>query len=380
MIDRPPSPNRAPIRCEAKIASGGYRKPGVGTNTCDANGCRFWSDTPPPCGFRLSKISIISKPGKGIVGRFNVDLSLEQIAKIFTWSLKHTRAGLALVASGGGRQHEIGMRGQCFVGITETFELKPEEQLVKVEVVAGEVLERMRFFTSRGRVSSWLGEQNLSIAPQLIHLKTHHGISQDPLCSYIIGFHGTESTARLLSIGIIIRSVKRQHIFSYDWIGKESMNVAQEPSTRVKDTGEKMLSDVAVEFSNLVRLRSQDLKRALNRSLKLAKRLWRLPCDKSHSCLSKHRIVIHLARWIFEALARRLPNLAKEDKKQNNGRVNFGIEVSNKVKDYYSRLIQKARQEERLNKLRLCERSNKTVTSNMMFLPMESQELRPISK
>jgi len=285
------------------------------------------------------------------------------------------------MACGGSLKRIIGTRGQFFVGVKECFELEANEQLVKIEVLCGQVMERIRFTTNRGRLSRWIGEANLSVAPRLICMQSDEKSFRDPSQRYIVGFFGSESSAGLLSFGIIVRFVKKQNIFSYKWVGTNEKS---------EDNGcdEKLLQrdkEVAIiEFAMLLKIRRNHLLDALSRSLKFARNLWQPQKNmdlKTVFILSNLQVIQKLTSWYFESIAFRLPRAIEEmsilkldqslryqgrikrqqykSKTQSKDifsesdtmlkirskRSHVQLDITNKNRDYYSKLINLSRTE-----------------------------------
>ena len=207
------------------------------------------------------------------------------------------------------------------MGSKECFELKQEEQLVRVELVCGHVLERIRFSTSRGRVSRWIGETKLSIAPRLITIQSDDPITSDPCKKYIVGFFGKESSTRLLSIGIIVRNVTKQNIFSYEWIGTNDDDLIGTDSEGIT-ISQKDKETASMEFASLQKLRFEFVQNALDRSILLARKLWRIPDRNSESShlkpFTKLNILRKLVCWYFESIAFRLPLIAPNEEADKN--------------------------------------------------------------
>ena len=239
------------------------------------------------------------------------------------------------MACGGNMKIVVGTRGQYYVGIKESFELNSEEQLVKIEVICGQFMERIRFSTNRGRISKWMGE-SLSIAPRRITLGESL-IQNDPLRKYIVGFFGKASSSRLLSLGVIVRIVTKQNIFSYKWLGTNSQMCQDKyvrdkkdrdipPIFMKKDKDSSLFSQdqntACLEFSSLMKLRSDHIFHALNKSINFSHRLWRLSHKHSKfdflKPLSKLQIIIGLTTWYFEALAFRLKDEMSAVTNNNN--------------------------------------------------------------
>ena len=263
------------------------------TQTVGGAGLTRFQDLAVPSGYGIGEICVVMKQGQGIVG-------------------------LTSVAKAESSERELGKFGCFSVGIRESFKLRSEEQLTGVEISAGSVLERIRFLTSSGRVSKWIGKK-ISATPHVEKLRagsadlTKRGVLY-PEDKYIVGFWGWESKTRLVGLGIVNRVIIKQYVFSYYWLkegedgGGGGAKIEEENENENKNnSGGKI--DPGKEFASIVRMRRSDVESALLRSENFARHLWTsrtVAMDWSLGCLSKFQAVSALTKWFFEAAAFRL--------------------------------------------------------------------------
>lgn len=174
--------------------------------------------------------------------------------------------GIQLVMTGGTRTRELPVRGAAAGESRSTrahsFAIDaPVERFTRLECEhEGGLIERLRVFTSGGRVSPWFGER-LTLSPCVVDLpdwRQHSlaattaaaastawvptrnvphgsdGLSKeraaeaaaaaaasappwDPQKEYITGLVGVRTQSRLVGLGVITRHVTSSHVFSYMW-------------------------------------------------------------------------------------------------------------------------------------------------------------------
>ena len=281
-------------------------------------GVKKFADQPIPAGFGIGEVIVVRKQGGGIVG-------LMSTAKVE------------------GKEREMGKWGVCSVGMQERFALKPEEQLLSITVSYGSVLERIKFTTSSGRSSPWIG-QRLSPTPHTKKLMAQSADVEDvlyPEDKYIVGFWGYSTRLRIVGLGIICRVVVKQYVFSYYWIKDDHDDAGARASAKFALTGttshaarEKLERGAAaleeeekakrlerdnfaaLEFTYLLRMRRSNINSALERAESFARTLWTSRAIQTNwrlNVFAKFRIVSMLTYWFFEAAAYRLCQLPEED-------------------------------------------------------------------
>jgi hypothetical protein len=288
-------------------------------------GTKKFKDKPLPAGYGIGEITVILRHGQGIVG-------------------------LMSTAKAEGKERDMGKFGCISAGYQEVFTLRPEEQLLAIEVTYGSVIERIRFHTSGGRRSDWIGKR-ISPTP---HTKKLTANSTDingvlyPEDKYIVGFHGYYTRLRIVGLGIITRVVKKQYVFSYYWIGdggeKELSHraaITNGGEEEKKDgDGTEERSKSGTEFSYLVRMRRSDIESALERAENFARNLWTNRAVSQHwklSVFSKFGIVSNMTAWLFEAAAFRLVQLPITD-----GQAERLIFQGEEIKQQGFRLVERA--------------------------------------
>jgi hypothetical protein len=170
-----------------------------------------------PSGFNISKIKIALQSGLGIVGW-----------QIF-WS-----ADCCLPI-------ESSIRGKV-VGSSVTqveYHLKQFDYLLEIEYCTeGAVMVGIRFFTFLTGWSKWIGNRGNQLSKKYrLNCSMANGDSEAPVYKpsgqreirspgmpweYIIGFCGIESTVRATSMGIVVRRISLQNIFSYHWVNESA--------------------------------------------------------------------------------------------------------------------------------------------------------------
>lgn len=173
----------------------------------------------------------------------------------------------------------------------ECFELDPEEQLIRVDALCGEFIEQIRFFTSHGKISPWIGERISNDRTQVFQMRSHKKL-MDPLESYIVGFFGSEQAKRLNNIGIIVRHVNNQNLFSYKWIDSNNDEVKRKNAEK--------------EFHKLCEIRTERLHISLERSKVFARHMWQNRGQEVEP-LTRLSILSQLTKWYFNSIAFRLP-------------------------------------------------------------------------
>lgn len=168
-----------------------------------------------PTGFSLSKIKIAIQNGLGIVG-WQLFWSADCCVPIESL-IRGKVVGNSII------QHE--------------YLIKQFDFLLEVEYCTeGAVIVGIRFFTYLTGWSKWIGNRgnqlskkyrlncnNAESIPNESKYKSsgyQETISPGMPSEYIIGFSGLESTVRATGLGIIVRRVSLQNIFSYHWVNE----------------------------------------------------------------------------------------------------------------------------------------------------------------
>lgn len=155
------------------------------------------------------------------------------------------------------------------------------------------------------RKSQWFGEV-CSSNVGLVRLSGPPGTE-------IVGLMGRATTSRVVSLGLQVRTVVEESIFSYRWtrpLPNRSTFLAGSPESHAvpDDNEEKCVA----EFATLLRYRDSDCTDAVTRAEAFARRLWssRLAGSRSYlRPLQKLTITERLARWLLSSLASPLPSL-----------------------------------------------------------------------
>ncbi|CAM9316446.1 unnamed protein product, partial [Choristocarpus tenellus] len=241
-------------------------------------------DRPVPGAYLVSELRVLTRIGQGVVG---IQLVM-QGGKSRTMELSPHGAIL-----GEGRTSRV-----------HVFALDcPTERLSCFECKHGDTIERLRARTSTGRWSPWFGESlseasHITILPdwsgrcamaavaiaeakttalekgenivgegtpsvQAKGVKEAEGVGVaggvgsvsavqwDPHQEYITGLVGTQTSERLVSLGVVTRHVFKSHIFSYLWTSPEEPDLVNNDwGSRERNGADSSIEAQEVELSN----------------------------------------------------------------------------------------------------------------------------------
>jgi len=186
-----------------------------GREFCDPHELSSVGTVVLPGGYRMSKIKFAFASGSGIIGW--------QIA----WS------------ADGAREIESPQRGSWHAASVSTceFAIPKDEFVTAVEYLYdGTTIVGIRLKLFLTGFTQWLGGRtsmstlsvllNTSHAPRLDwedhrDSSIHSEEAADPALpiSCIIGFTGVEVEGRVTRMGVVVRKIRQQHLFSYTWVG-----------------------------------------------------------------------------------------------------------------------------------------------------------------
>ena len=174
--------------------------------------------------------------------------------------------GISLVTKSGPETMRSPHRGRT-TGKRVEFKLTADEDLVRVEGLAGRRIHRLRFWTSSGRRSRWYGRTRMGEPFDL-----SGDTSNQPLGDVIVGLCGRCTQRSLDALGIVVRRTTEVHVFSRCWLQAE-----QEIGTDGAQLDPGSLAED--QFAHMMRMRACDIELALDRSCRLAKLMWRTRPD-----------------------------------------------------------------------------------------------------
>lgn len=284
-----------------------------------------------PTGCRIGGVTVVSKRGRGLVG-------------------------LGSIVVGDGDSLANPIHGSSD-GAQLTFLLEASERLVAVELDVGPtVVEAVRFhaavFGNSGNKRSFGGvcETSTRVSPWFGARVSADAVRQTlagPPDTEIVGFKGRASPSRVVTLGIRIRNVKEESIFSYTWTaplqrfsGEDLRNddggdeddehpriddddtATPEDNLPKKSTVDSSALRAVIleerdercinEFVTILRYRHADCTSASARTEALARRVWSSRLVRSVPelrPLRKLSIIAGLAAWLHAALATPLPPL-----------------------------------------------------------------------
>lgn len=190
--------------------------------------------------------------------------------------------GLSLVvktpASG---MHEGALHGNPF-GTREVFALVKGEVLVSIEGFASQTLYGLRFGTSAGRVSKWFGQCDKGTKFEV--RSDFSGAREE-----IVGVFGFADGTSLHALGAVLRRTTVRNIFEGLWLQPDS----------VRSSDDVALCDR--QFAYFLQVRTCDVLAAMARAHRFALRAYR--ATHQPPALLRMRVVMALARWLFNGLA-----------------------------------------------------------------------------
>lgn len=296
-----------------------------------------------PCGFLVSSVRIATKVGLGVTG-----ISL---------SLSGAEGSIDLPWCGPGPS---GRSTHVHHFAVQT----PSEKLCGVQVVFGDILERICFITSAGTTSPWYGERLTSTAVT-VSLPSALAEGSDPHRHYVIGLAGASAGGQILSLRLLMRKVEGSTVLSHMWPGPDDLAFVRsggswgrsaseslpgsssskaasvsgsiasrsvqrfrqrrDNETKSQDESRKPVTKIRPEeeFAHILRMRHTDGHRAIERSLRLARRLWEqagrrkakgrefsdieLEMPMQRECMGSLNVIMGLVSWHFSAVCPHLP-------------------------------------------------------------------------
>jgi hypothetical protein len=229
---------------------------------------------------------------------------------------------------------------------------RARDQIVAIEGFAADVVGRVRFICSSGRMSPWYGQ--VAVGEHFIYMGDS---KRTPDNCEVVGFHGLADHDGLKTINPIMRYTLDAPLFSNCWTehaGREKLKAeakrqkllssdgfveededdrgvgfediadsANGSSTSSSKTGNKNKNKKKKkkpsgaptgdesQFAAMLRMRSVDIRQALSRAQKLVRRIRRNP--NTPAKLQPLKIAMAIGHWYFEALCRSLVKLKGSD-------------------------------------------------------------------
>ncbi|TYZ61299.1 hypothetical protein PybrP1_010523 [[Pythium] brassicae (nom. inval.)] len=201
--------------------------------------------------------------------------------------------GVALVVrTPAGLSLEGALHGNPF-GQRDVFALAKGEVLVAVEGFASQTVYGLRFGTSTGRLSRWFGHCDKGAR---FELRSDFAGTREE----IVGLFGYADSASLHALGAVFRRTTSRNIFEGLWLQSE----------RNSNSDDVALCDR--QFAYFLQVRRCDVLDALKRAHRFALQAHRAP--QLPAALARARVIVGLARWLFDALAHGLVhNTAREE-------------------------------------------------------------------
>ncbi|RQM22214.1 hypothetical protein B5M09_001061 [Aphanomyces astaci] len=274
---------------------------------------------------RKLKLSVCSNPtlkhlfamhSKDIMKRLNLENRLMFVAyneRQLNVICGKSVDGIAVLVKSYNHTVEGKIHGNPF-GNSSVFPLGPGEfidvydsRLVAIEGYATQsTILGLRFGTSQGRWSKWYGRADAGL-PFLLQGGDHEEI---------VGLHGYAAKDSVHGLGVCFRRTTEHNVFEGLWIDHITHKF---DSTHTPDDAASAPPPAATEdrinFSYFLQMRSCDVYAAMDRSHKLALRMWR--SESIPDEVKRLRIVMAVCRWFFNAQVHGLVALTD---KENEGR------------------------------------------------------------
>ncbi|RLO12750.1 hypothetical protein DYB28_007345 [Aphanomyces astaci] len=260
---------------------------------------------------RKLKLSVCSNPtlkhlfamhSKDIMKRLNLENRLMFVAyneRQLNVICGKSVDGIAVLVKSYNHTVEGKIHGNPF-GNSSVFPLGPGElsmidvydsRLVAIEGYATQsTILGLRFGTSQGRWSKWYGRADAGL-PFLLQGGDHEEI---------VGLHGYAAKDSVHGLGVCFRRTTEHNVFEGLWIDHITHKF---DSTHTPDDAASAPPPAATEdrinFSYFLQMRSCDVYAAMDRSHKLALRMWR--SESIPDEVKRLRIVMAVCRWFFNA-------------------------------------------------------------------------------
>ncbi|RHY43389.1 hypothetical protein DYB38_010089, partial [Aphanomyces astaci] len=260
---------------------------------------------------RKLKLSVCSNPtlkhlfamhSKDIMKRLNLENRLMFVAyneRQLNVICGKSVDGIAVLVKSYNHTVEGKIHGNPF-GNSSVFPLGPGElimidvydsRLVAIEGYATQsTILGLRFGTSQGRWSKWYGRADAGL-PFLLQGGDHEEI---------VGLHGYAAKDSVHGLGVCFRRTTEHNVFEGLWIDHITHKF---DSTHAPDDAAAAPPPAATEdrinFSYFLQMRSCDVYAAMDRSHKLALRMWR--SESIPDEVKRLRIVMAVCRWFFNA-------------------------------------------------------------------------------
>ncbi|ETV95425.1 hypothetical protein H310_11297 [Aphanomyces invadans] len=201
--------------------------------------------------------------------------------------------GIAVLVKSYNRTTEGKIHGNPF-GNSSIFLLGPGELLIAIEGYATQsTILGIRFGTTQGRWSKWYGRADAGL-PFL--LRGEEG-------EEIVGLHGYAAKDSVNGLGVCFRRTTEHNVFEGLWLDhvghKFEAPTNDTPSALTDPPGNDRIHNCDRQFSYFLQMRSCDVYAAMDRSHKLALRMWRSETIPDE--VKRLRIVMGVCRWFFNA-------------------------------------------------------------------------------
>ncbi|KAH9111627.1 hypothetical protein AeMF1_013889 [Aphanomyces euteiches] len=204
--------------------------------------------------------------------------------------------GLSIIVKSHSSTVEGKIHGNPF-GNSSNFALAADERLIALEGYATQTtVLGLRFGTSASRWSKWYGRCDAGL-----HFFLHADSNEE-----IVGFHGYAAKESVHGLGVCFRKTTERNIFEGLWIE----HPAQLDGIDVTFTDDR-INNCDRQFSYFLQMRSCDVYAAMDRSHKLALRMWRSETIPDE--LRRLRIVMGVCRWLFNSLVHGLVALTNRE-------------------------------------------------------------------
>ncbi|KAF0689807.1 Aste57867_18765 [Aphanomyces stellatus] len=204
--------------------------------------------------------------------------------------------GIAITIKSFSDTVEGAIHGNPF-GNSSLFVLTPSELLTSIEGYATQsTILALRFGTNQSRFSKWYGRTDAGLP---FHLDAAQG-------EEIVGLHGFAAKDSVHGLGVCFRKTTERNVFEGLWI--EHPNLSLLPGTVATDD---TINHCDRQFSYFLQMRSCDVYAAMDRSHKLALRMWR--SESIPDAVRRLRIVMGVCRWFFNALVHGLVALTDRE-------------------------------------------------------------------